>query len=230
MNLWYTLKKLPLSESPFCMNSWGILTQFCNPNSYRTGGMSVVGVYSLPRPQKHELEFQTQSSCVCEPSLLALFFQVHIPSVTMPAKLMFCWLLSVLRVASCLSYHPLLTAHCGGLQTDHLPTTLASGQTFLYTAARRTWERSHFLLRILQNYYCFYTMGQHLQPNWIPPEWPLPTSQHPLLSLPNEYPGPPTAQPSFLFLIFLLTLLPSAISQGSVLGFCVGEFCYVFPS
>lgn len=124
-----------------------------------------MGLCSLSRPQKHGLEFQTQSSCVCELSLLVLFFQVHILSVTTPAKLTFCSLLSVLGVASCLSYHPLLTAHCSGLQTGHLPTTLASGQTFLYTVARRTWGRSHFLLRILQNYYCFYTMGQHLQPN-----------------------------------------------------------------
>lgn len=128
-----TLKKLPLSKFPFCKISWGILTQFCNQNSCRTG-LPAVGLCSLSRPQKQVLEFQTQSSCVCELSLLALFFQVHLLSVTTPAKLIFCWLLSVLGVASCLSYHPLLTAHCSGLQTGHLPTTLASGQTFLYTA------------------------------------------------------------------------------------------------
>lgn len=181
-----------------------------------------MGLCSLSRPQKHGLEFQTQSSCVCELSLLALFFQVHILSVTTPAKLTFCSLPSVLGVASCLSYHPLLTAHCSGLQTGHLPTTLATGQTFLYTAARRTWGRSHFRLRILQNYYCFYTMGQHLQPR------PLSASQPPLLSLPNEHPEP--AQLSFLFLMFLLTLQPSGIFQGSILDFCVGEVCCVFLS
>lgn len=131
--------------------------------------MPVVGLCSLSRPQKHRLEFQTQSSWVCELSPLALFFQVHILSITTPSKLTFCWLLSVLRVASCLSYHPLLTAQCSGLQTGNLPTTVAAGQTFLYTAARRTWGRSHFLRRILQNYHCFYTVGHHLQPNWIPP-------------------------------------------------------------
>lgn len=46
---------------------------------------------------------------------------------------------------------------------------LLSASARLFSTVRRIWGRSYFLLRILQNYHCFFTMGHHLQPNWIPP-------------------------------------------------------------
>lgn len=189
-------------------------------NSYRTG-VPVVGLCSLWSPENIYWNSNNQSTHMCELSILAVFFQVHtlLPYLSSLPSVDFC---PSSGVASCLSCHPMSAAHCSGLQTGHLSSTLAAGQALLYIAARRIRRRSYFLLRILLNYHCFFTLGQHLQPNWIPPGLVfahIPTS---LPFLPNEHPGPPMAQPSFLFLMLLLTLQSSDTFHGSVLGSCLG--------